>query len=174
MKIDPAVHERSRIISDTLHNQHTRINKLSSELGYSEVRFMYTAKDLPGEIERMKSQHRRERLGTLPNQFVKCATFQSPAVPIENNYLQCALGVKCKECKYLKAIDEVQTADPSLIDEMKAYTCATHIVQQIATKQYDMSEGFLQDKEDRMYWQNLYKSLAMSEENESGLEGGDE
>jgi hypothetical protein len=47
------------------------------------------------------------------------------------------------------------------VDTAKAWTCAAHIV---STGGDTMNEGFLLRVDDRMFWDNVYSSLAQTDE----------
>jgi hypothetical protein len=72
------------------------------------------------------------------------------------NHLSCCLGVKCRECPELQALDAIE-GTPEQIDEAKAWTCVAHI----AFSGGDvMREGYLLTVDDRMYWSRLYENLS--------------
>ena len=69
--------------------------------------------------------------------------------------------MKCKECPFLLAIEGTNVSR-EMVDEIKAWTCATHILTEKAKKpmSFDDSEGFIVTVDDKMYWQNVYESLS--------------
>jgi hypothetical protein len=150
-------------IGDDRHNWHVAINqyvwpKAGPVRDHEAVKFMYEAKEMHSEAPRLKLLFERERLNLLPKVHQQCS--HSEAEPVPENYLTCCLGVKCRECPELKALDTMDAA-PEFISEAKAWTCVAHIV----SKGGDWArEGYLLTVDDRMYWNNLYRSLASSDE----------
>jgi hypothetical protein len=111
------------------------------------------------EVGRIAVWFGYERRGEMPKIHKQCS--QSPAVPIPDNYLTCCLGVKCRECPHLKALEKAEVT-PEQLDEIKAWTCGCHILQEVGAHPngIDTSEGYIQTVGDRMYWNNLYNNLA--------------
>ena len=140
------------------HEWHVAINKHADELrasGGEHPSFMYEAKRVADEVPRMIALFKSERLGDLPKQHQQCS--RSKPVPIEDNALTCCLGVQCKECPSLLALENIERTTEDDINTAKAWTCATHIV----SKGGDfMGEGYLLTKSDRMFWDNVHKSLS--------------
>lgn len=123
-------------------------------------RFMYEAKKAHGELPRLILLHREEREGKLPKLHQQCS--MSPVEPIPENHLACCLGVRCKECPELKAL-ETPALTPEQQDEAKAWTCIAHILTQGGDP---MNEGYLLTVGDRMFWNRVHEILA------AGLEEG--
>jgi hypothetical protein len=102
-----------------------------------------------------------ERDGKLKAQHRQCS--HSDVVPVPDNHLTCCLGVACRDCEFLKALDLGHEMTLEQRDEAKAFTCATHII----SKGGDLAgEGFILTTDDRMYWDNVYTSLASAEPQE--------
>lgn len=142
------------------HKWHVAINKCSSERGHGDVGFMYEAKSMADEVPRMAYLFSKERAGALAKSMRQCS--HSEPVDVPDNHLSCCLGVKCAECPYLLAIDAADLEDEEK-DTAKAWTCAAHIV----SSGGDMArEGYLLTVDDRMYWDRVYRSLAMDDESE--------
>lgn len=55
----------------------------------------------------------------------------------------------------------IERATPEDVDEAKAWTCAAHIVSQGGDR---MGEGYMLRVDDRMFWDNVYSSLAQTDE----------
>lgn len=145
------------------HEWHVAVNKHSDEWrkagnGWGEVRFMYDAKKMADEVPRMVMLFRREREGALPQTHQQCSR-QAP-VPVKDNHLTCCKGVNTRECPHLLALEKIARCDPADVDAAKAWTCAAHIV---STGGDIMNEGFLLRVDDRMFWDNVYDSLAQGE-----------
>lgn len=145
-----------------LHEWHVQINRHQDKLhdaGKDRLPWMYDAKDLADEVPRMARLFKMERESSLPAMHRQCSFSESEHIP--DNHLTCCLGVKCAECPILETIGEAE-ANPEDIDLMKAWTCGTHI---IATPGFvDSSEGMILTVDDRMYWDRVYASLAMADE----------
>lgn len=131
--------------------------------------FMYEAKDAATEVPRLTLLFGRERRGELPKIHHQCS-HDHAGQPVPDNHLTCCLGVECRACPHLAAIDRVQrkrdyTFHPSpeipVTDEerdvMKAWTCVTHILMRGGDL---ANEGFVLTTDDQLYWQNVYTSLA--------------
>lgn len=97
---------------------------------------------------------------------------------IESNCLKCAFGKDVTECgilKSLKSTFDEKTANEHYADakpelfRIMANTCAWHMyTEPIRTGQFlDTTEGWLMDKSDRMFWDNVYSILAQSDEKEA-------
>jgi hypothetical protein len=121
--------------------------------------WMYDAKHLADEVPRLTYLFARERKGEMANSHKQCS--HSQAEPIIDNHLTCCLGVECRKCEHLSALDKAQLT-PEQIDECKAWTCAAHILTECGAhpNQYDTSEGFVKTTSDTMYWERVYASLA--------------
>lgn len=144
-----------RLPREADHPWHVAINAHSQAVGYPTMRWMYTAKQMADEVPRLALLFARERLGQLPVIHHQCSRdVQGEAVA--DNHLTCCLGVECRACPHLMAIDAVPRPDEER-DVMKAWTCATHI---LTAPTCDASEGFVLTEDDKMYWQNVYASLA--------------
>jgi hypothetical protein len=140
-------------------------------------RFMYEAKRLAHEVPRLAYLFGRERRRELPTLHRQCS--HAHAVPVADNHLRCCLGVECRQCPHLAAIDGVRTRrtldrvageDGKRVavwvvepipdeqrDVLKAWTCATHIAMRGGDS---AGEGYILTTDDRMFWDNMYRSLA--------------
>lgn len=138
---------------------HEAVNAFHSESKQAEHRhWMYEAMDVYQEIPRLIRIHGMERKGELVKLHQQC----SHSIPeeLKENHLTCCLGIKCKECPELLALESAEL-QPEEIDIAKAWTCAAHII----SKGGDISnEGYILDESDKRYWANLYESLAGQEE----------
>ncbi|PKN20928.1 MAG: hypothetical protein CVU71_03880 [Deltaproteobacteria bacterium HGW-Deltaproteobacteria-6] len=149
--------EERRLKRDFDHNWHVAINQFN--LNSDKFRhWMYEAKTLSQEVSRLKSLFTMEREGKLKKIHKQCSMSQSEEIP--ENYLKCCLGIKCQECPELIALNKMEKVTPEQIDEAKAWTCAVHIV----SKGGDIAgEGYLLTVDDRMFWDNVYKSLSQTD-----------
>lgn len=148
----------NRLDSRFSHEWHVSINRQANDTDFMSMRFMYEAKSMADEIPRLASLFKSERDGSLPKTHKQCSQQESVAVP--NNHLTCCRGVKCAECPFLLALDKMD-ATPEQIDTAKAWTCATHIV---STGGDVAKEGYVLRVDDRMFWDSVYQSLAMEDE----------
>lgn len=144
---------------DEQHQWHVAINRHvwpadGPQRDHAAVRWMYEAKAAASEVPRLTLLHKMERCGELAKVHRQCSQSEGEAVP--ENHLTCCLGVKCRECPELLALDAME-ATPEAIDEAKAWTCAAHII----TKGGDFAnEGYLLTVDDRMFWNRVYESLS--------------
>jgi len=145
------------------HEWHVAINQFHCPGDGSRQKhrhWMYEAKSAFQEVPRLIYLHRVERLGKLPAIHQHCS--HSPTEPVPDNHLACCLGVECRKCPELAAIDKAAIT-PDEKDEAKAWTCAAHILM----KGGDVAaEGYLLTVDDRMFWERTYASLAMADESE--------
>lgn len=139
------------------HQWHVAINAFSSSAGFPMARVMYLAKRAADEVPRMILLFERERLGRLPGSFKMCGHDPRPADPLPDNHLRCHLGVECRTCPYLLAIDSAAMT-PEAKDEAKAWTCATHIL--VESNPGDYIEGFVDDKSAAAFDAHLVRSFA--------------
>ena len=153
----------SRLAYPLSHEWHVAINRHCRPENAPRLKdwpkWMYEAERMANEVPRMVMLFKQEREGALPQTHQQCS-FQQP-VPVKDNCLTCCLGVKTRECPELKSLEKIERCTPEDIDTAKAWTCAAHIV----SKGGDfMGEGYLLRVDDRMYWDNVYASLAQSDE----------
>lgn len=140
---------------------HEHVNRFTDgKLGTDKwPSFMYQAMDAASESRRLAGLFRAEREGKLKKVHIQCATVGTPPVAVPYNHLTCCLGVKCRECPYLLALEgggeRALTVDQQ--DEAKAWTCVSHILMSGGDK---ANEGFILTSDDRLYWDNVYASLA--------------
>lgn len=146
------------------HEWHVAVNrhgddwrKAGNEWG--AMRFMYEAKKMADEVPRMVMLFKAEREKTLPQTHKQCS--MQDAVPVKDNHLSCCLGVKARECPHLLALEKIERVTPDDVDEAKAWTCAAHIVSRGGDT---MGEGYMLRVDDRMFWDNVYSSLAQTDE----------
>lgn len=127
---------------------HGAINQFSEarrQKGEDWPGFMYTAKTVSDEVPRMILLFERERRG-LASSFKLCAHDPAPATELKDNHLRCHLGVECRKCPYLAAIEAEDRMTNEAKDEAKAWTCATHILLESSPDTH--FEGMLRDKSD--------------------------
>ena len=118
--------------------------------------FMYTAMTVADEVPRMILLFEQERKG-LPTHYKMCAHDPAPATPLPDNHFRCALGVECRKCPHLAAIEASPHMTNEAKDEAKAWTCATHIlIESDGTEHY---EGFLRDKSDDAHDDRVARNL---------------
>ena len=142
------------------HEWHVAINGFTNgKIGSPDwPGFMYEAKTMASEVPRMVLVLRQEREGKMEKLHKQCSI--SPTEPIQDNHLTCCLGVECRKCPHLLALEKAALT-PEQQDEAKAWTCAAHIV----SKGGDvMKEGYLLTTGDRMFWDNVYESLTQPED----------
>ena len=143
-----------RLDEDMFHKWHVALNNFN-EVGGAFFKWMYAAKQMADEVPRMIQLFELERTGKLPVIHQQCS-YQEP-VPIKKNRLSCCFGIVCGECEYLEALDD-SSLRLEKIDVAKAWTCAGHIMAN--HEDIDTSEGYILTTDDKMFWENVYKSLA--------------
>lgn len=132
-------------------------------------RMMHTAKRISDEVPRMVLLFQYEREGPLRDSFKMCAHDPRPATPMPDNHLACALGVQCRKCPHLLAIDRSETMTPEAKDEAKAWTCATHFL--LESKPDVYFEEIVFDKSSAAFDQRLAESFAQ-EHDDGSLDDG--
>ena len=151
----------TKVNSDFNHSWHVALNRNVIDRGHwPDWHWMYGAKLMAQELPRLVALFQQERLGLLPQTHRQCS--HSPGAPVEDNHLTCCLGKDCRTCPMLQVFDGHLT-DMEL-DTARAWTCATHIVQECARRHVDTSEGYILTVDDRMFWDTTYRYMAMSEE----------
>lgn len=145
------------------HAWHAQINRhmdARRESGESHLSWMYMGKELAHEVPRMAKLHGMERRGELATDHVQChnAACDSTPQPVPDNHLTCSLGVECRKCPHLLALDNADM-EPEQIDQAKAWTCMAHIVAETKGQGDQSGEGWLQTVDDRMFWDRLYANL---------------
>jgi hypothetical protein len=161
----------NRLSPDVNHKWHVALNDANFTPGAGMATFrhwMYDAKQMADEVPRLTYLFARERKGELPALHRQCS--HSPAEPIPDNHLTCCLGVECRKCEHLLALEKADLP-PEQIDECKAWTCAAHILTRCGAEpnRYDTSEGFVKTTDDQMYWERVYASLASVDYGEPDL-----
>lgn len=153
----------NRLDRDFSHRWHVAINRFhDGKIGTDKWRaWMYEAKELADEVPRMVMLFKREREGNNPTVHQQCS--RSAPVPVHDNHLTCCLGVQCRACPELLAIESIDRATTEEIDTAKAWTCAAHIMVSGGDK---LKEGFLLTVDDRMFWDMMYKKMMSNEEDE--------
>jgi hypothetical protein len=143
---------------------HVRLNQISEQLGHDKMRWMYAAKEVAEESSRLPYWFKLEREGKLPELHRQCS--RSPDEPIQDNHLTCCLGIECRKCEFLVALNDLPVSGEEL-DRIKTWTCVTHILKESAIRGFvDTSEGMILTVDDRMFWDNVYTSLAAYDESE--------
>ena len=132
------------------HAWHAALNEMEDHRSW-----MYEAKAMADEVPRLVIG--KERAGELAKVHRQCSHSQTETVV--DNHLTCCLGTKCAECSYLLAIESAEMED-SEKDVAKAWTCTGHIVHEGAKQHVDTSEGYVLTVDDRMFWDNVYRSMA--------------
>jgi hypothetical protein len=148
-----------RLDSRFSHEWHVAINRFHKDkTGEGWNHFMYEAKTAADEVPRLAILFQRERLGKLPETHQQCSC--CAPVPVPSNHLTCCLGTRCSTCPMLLALDQAQLSADQ-IDTAKAWTCAAHII----SKGGDPAgEGYVLTVDDRMFWSNVYESLAAGDD----------
>lgn len=148
------------------HEWHVAINAYADLMrrnGSEWPRFMYEAKTANREVRRLTLLFGKERQGGLPKEHQQCS--RSQPQPVADNHLSCCLGVECRKCPHLAAL-EVAKLTPEQIDEAKAWTCVAHILMSGGDV---VNEGYVLTVDDRMFWDRVYDSLANTGDDEGGL-----
>lgn len=141
------------------HEWHVALNKYN-EVGSGDFRhWMYEAKTAASEVPRMELLFKRERLGQLPKTHQQCS--MSAPEPVDDNHLSCCMGVECRKCPHLLALESPKMS-PEAIDRAKAWTCASHILHKLGDNKYslDTSEGYLLTTDDKIFWKKTYESMS--------------
>jgi hypothetical protein len=127
------------------HSWHVALNRYNTDLGPENFKsWMYESKRLAQEVVHLKLVFGMERQGKLTK---------------EEDFLTCCLGVKCRECPELQALNKMEKVTPEQMDEAKAWTCATHIV---STGGDTAREGYVMTADDRKFWDHVYESVSHS------------
>lgn len=147
-----------------LHQWHVQINRhhdRQRESGVPWKRWMYMAKDLADEVPRMVRLFAAERRGELAKRYVHChhAACGNTPQALADNHLKCSLGVECRTCPHLLALEGGELT-PEQLDYARAWTCAAHILAETQGEGDRSGEGWLQTVDDRMYWSRLHANLA--------------
>jgi hypothetical protein len=145
------------------HEWHVAINRFTADTRDAGdwPHFMYEAKTCADEVPRLALLFQMERLGKLPQIHQQCSC--CPPQPVPSNHLTCCLGTKCATCPMLLALDKADMPADQ-IDQAKAWTCAAHI---LSSGGDPAGEGYILTVDDRMFWTNVYDSLAQSDEEPS-------
>ena len=139
--------------SDINNKWHVALNRFNTARNFEH--WMYDAKAMANEIPRITFWFMQERTGQLPQVHRQCS--HAEAEPIKENHLSCCLGKICKECPFLLALEKADVT-PEQLDVMKAWTCASHIIQEKAKHFIDDTEGYIQHEGDKMFWQRFNSS----------------
>jgi hypothetical protein len=146
-------------LDDQLSNKwHVALNRFNTARTFQM--WMYDAKHMADEIPRIAMRFMQERTGQLPKIHRQCS--HSESQPIQDNHLTCCLGNVCRECPFLLALEQADVT-PEQLDLMKAWTCASHIIQEKAKHMIDDSEGFILDEGDKMFWQQFITSMSQGD-----------
>lgn len=146
-------------MSNERHRWHVAVNRYADAARktgapWAERSFMYEAMEASGEVARLTLLFGRERRGELSTIHKQCS--RSPSVDIHVNFTTCCLGVRCSACPFLQAIEAAELSDDEK-DAAKAWTCVTHII----SKGGDPArEGYVLTRDDRLFWDTVYDSLA--------------
>ncbi|MDX2059901.1 MAG: hypothetical protein SFV24_18980, partial [Gemmatimonadales bacterium] len=117
-------------------------------------KWMYEAMDMASEVERLPLLFRKEREGGLTKVHQQCSL--SPTEPVADNHLTCCLGIECRKCPQLLALESAELS-PEEIDRAKAWTCVAHIAMSGGDP---AGEGYILTTDDRMFWDRTYASMA--------------
>ena len=150
----------NRLDHKVSHAWHVALNAANFVQGMAKRRhWMYHGKQLADEVPRLMRLFAMERTGNMSTIRRQCS--YSPLEVIQDNHLTCCMGVECRSCEHLLALDKAELT-PEQIDECKAWTCAAHILTECGAhpNRWDTSEGFVKTTGDQMYWQRVYASLA--------------
>lgn len=148
-----------------LQEWHVAINQYHYGENFKQIHerqpWLYDAKTMADEVPRMAMLFQAEREGTLPKIHRQCSHAEPEEVV--DNHLSCCLGVKCRECPFLLAMEGTNVSREN-VDIIKAWTCAAHIMRETSKRMIDTSEGYILTEDDKMYWQNVYRSLSQADE----------
>lgn len=145
------------------YNWHIALNKYNTANQFQT--WMYLAKDAADEVPRLALLFEMERNNKLVTTHHQCSHDEG-GTPVPGNHLTCAMGVECRKCPFLLALEDVST-NPADVDRIKAWTCVTHILTELgAGNSFDASEGFILTEDDKMYWEKLYASLSYNSDDE--------
>lgn len=152
-----------------INSENGRFNEKPSDMPIDpHGRKLYDFKSAMQLLPWLGKQITEDRTGALPLVHQQCS--HSRPEPLAENYLQCWLGKKLKECpilQRLRACFDVERkrsrycADitDEQIDEVAAHVCVWHML--MGTDAFvDWNEGAVQDVSDRRFWNNVYDSLA--------------
>lgn len=137
----------------------TELHRQSVRSAHDKSMMMYLAMRLSSEVSRMILLFERERTTGMPQQVKFCAHDPAPPVALPDNHLKCNLGVACRSCPHLAAL-EASDMTPEAKDEAKAWTCATHILLE-ANPAHGVPyiETFLSDKSDAAFNDRMARSF---------------
>lgn len=149
----------NRLPYDVSHEWHVALNQYNFSDGATVLHWMYEAKRTADEVPRLTYLFMLERTGQLPQTHRQCS--HSAPEPVPDNHLTCCLGVECRKCPHLAAVAR-SNLPPERIDEIKAWTCASHILHESGAHPHtiDTSEGYIKTTDDQMFWERVYSSLA--------------
>lgn len=124
-----------RLDTQVEHSWHTAINDFVQTVTDKDWRpWMYEAKTIADELPRLTYLFELERVG-------------------KGDHLTCCLGVKCKTCPELVALEKMVNVTVEQIDTVKAWTCISHVM----SKGGDvMREGYVLTENDRKFWDKVY------------------
>jgi len=149
--------------SKIIQEWHVSINQFHYGENFKKINehqnWMYDAKNIADEVPRLTMLFKAERLRELPKIHQQCS--HSEPKPVIDNHLSCCLGVKCKECPFLLALEGTNVSREQ-VDEIKAWTCVSHILNEKSKRMIDDTEGYVVTEDDKMYWQNVYESLSQT------------
>lgn len=155
--------------SGTLHDWHVQINRHNDTLPRGQWhRWMYLGKDLADEVPRMALLHGMERRGELAKTHVQChnAVCDNTPQQVPDNHLRCGLGVECRKCPHLLALNEMKPDNMEKLDYAKAWTCGAHMLSEWKGVDNSGGEGWLTTVDDRMYWDRVYQNLAADDDDD--------
>jgi hypothetical protein len=151
---------------------------------------LYEFKNALNFLEYGHGQLQKAFTGTLRKTHRQCS--RCAPEPIPDNKLQCCLGQEVTTCPILLSLKSVVEEQRSWVTpydgkahyanvtnehlyRLMARTCAWHIyhdacgVKDDPAFHVDTSEGYLTDKSDRMFWDNVCKSLSYGADVEEQL-----
>lgn len=158
--------ERNRMF----HQWHVALNGYKPDDGMAPS-WMYEAKRAVAESKRLALLFSMERQGKLPAVHRQCSHSADEA--IADNRLTCCLGVECRACPELLALDKTVGVSSEFIDEAKAWTCVSHILHTRGGGWVDTSEGYVLTTGDHMFWERVYENLSMPDGSEDAATQGD-
>jgi len=163
------------------HIYHCWINKRQEGKQSDWEHSLYEFKDMLQFLQYGHKQIAEAFTGELPTTHKQCSRCESE--PIKDNTLTCCLGKNVTTCDILVSLKSTVESErdrvapysgeksySNVTDEymyrLMARTCAWHIyktscdIKDGHNFKVDTSEGYLLTKGDRMFWDNVYRSMA--------------
>lgn len=139
---------------------HYALNQYNGKLDEFK-HWMYEGKRAAEEHLRLVRLFKREHEYDLPKIHQQCSC--SKPVDIKDNFLTCAIGVRCSECPHLKALEQSKMSQDEVY-EAKSWTCISHIMHELGSGKFiDTSMGYILTEDDKVFWNNVHQSMSSGE-----------